>query len=134
MKQIKNLDDLIGKTISATAFEFSELWIKFDDGSFAVFTPTKDYDDCDEIVLNEVDVRNTEHILLELGILSEEEFIENEKKEKEEYEKRKEELEEQEKKRIEEWQRQTYEKLKLKFEILEKNKIEESQLDSLWEI
>lgn len=37
MLQIKDIEDLVGKTIVKSVFNYDEFCLKFEDGSFAVF-------------------------------------------------------------------------------------------------
>lgn len=120
--QIKNKEDLIGKTILSIYIPkntYEEPTILFTDGSFVAFTIedhtegfgyTKKYINIEKHNLN-----NTDKELLEVGIISKQEYEEALKLEDIEREKRQKEYDLKEKERIKLYELEQLEKLKTKY-------------------
>ena len=117
--EIKNIDKLKGKTISDLKLDCSELWLKFTDNTFAVlivnditegFGHTRN-----EVNINQYGKDNTDHTLVDLGLISETEYKEACEQEEIEYQKRQEERDNKEKQRIKNIELEQLEKLKSKY-------------------
>lgn len=118
---IKNINELKGKTITDVKLYSGELWLKFTDKTFTVLV-VNDITEGFEYTKNEVNIYqydkdNTEHTLVDLGIISEKEYEEACKQEELEYQKRQEERNNQEKERIKNIELEQLEKLKSKYEL-----------------
>ena len=103
-KEITNLKDLKGKTIVDTKMDCGDLWIKFSDNTFAVFIVNDITEGFGhrkkEVNLYQYGKDETEHTLVELGLITEQEYQKACEEEELRYKKR--EKEEQERiKRIE---------------------------------
>jgi hypothetical protein len=117
--QIKSLINLNGKTIIDVKKHCDDLWLKFSDNTFAVLVIndiTKGFGQTKtEIDLDEYSRDKTEYILVELGLISKQEYdeaIEQDKLEEEIYAKKR---EIEEKERIEKYELEQLEKLLLKY-------------------
>ncbi|AGO48542.1 hypothetical protein Phi18:3_gp030 [Cellulophaga phage phi18:3] len=77
-KEITELKDLKGKTIVDTKMSCGELWIKFSDDTFAVFIVnniTEGFGHTkEEVNLYQYGKDETEHTLLELGLITKQEY------------------------------------------------------------
>lgn len=100
--QIKNLKELKGKNISDVVSSYGDLYFKFDDNTFAVLIP-KDITEGfgytkTEVNIEDFPIDKTNGSLVDIGIISKEEYLEaleqEEKIEKEIEEKREKEYQE----------------------------------------
>lgn len=117
--EIKNINELKGKTISDLKLDSGELWLKFTDNTFSVlvvnditegFGYTKN-----EVNINQYSKDNTNHTLVYLKLISESEYNEACDQEEIEYQKRQDERDKQEKERIKNIELEQLEKLKSKY-------------------
>jgi hypothetical protein len=117
--EIQNINELKGKTISDLKLDCGELWLKFTDNTFAVlvvnditegFGYTKN-----EVNINQYSKDNTDYSLVDLGLISENEYKQACEKEEIEYQKRQDERDIQENKRIKNIELEQLEKLKSKY-------------------
>ena len=119
--EIESLEELNGKMISDIKSTDGDLWLKFTDNTFVVLI-VKDITEGFRIDRNKVDIceynhDNTCHILVELGIITEEEYKQACEKEEMEYEKRQEEHDKQEQERIRETELKRLEELRSKYNL-----------------
>jgi len=117
--EIKNIKELKGKTIYDLKLSCGDLWLKFTDNTFAVlvvnditegFGYTKN-----EVNINQYGKDNTDHTLVDLSLISENEYKEACEQEEIEYQKRQDERDKQEKERIKNIELEQLEKLKSKY-------------------
>lgn len=117
--EIKNINDLKGKTITNIKLNCGELWLKFSDNTFVVlvvnditegFGYTKN-----EVNANQYGKNNTEHILVDLGIITEHEYKEACEQEEMEHKIRLEERYNQEEERIKDFELEELERIKSKY-------------------
>ena len=117
--EIKIIDELKGKTISDLKLDCGELWLKFTDNTFVVLVVndiTKGFEYTrTEVNINQYGKDNTDHTLVDLGLISENEHKEACEQEEFKYQKRQEELDNQEKERIKNIELEQLEKLKSKY-------------------
>jgi hypothetical protein len=117
--EIKNIHELKGKTISDLKLDCSELWLKFTDNTFAVLVVndiTEGFGHTrNEVNINQYSKDKTDHTLVDLGLISENEYKEACKQEEIEYQKRQEERENQEKERVKNYELEQLGKLKSKY-------------------
>ena len=110
MKEIKDFDDLKGKTIIDYVKDGDELWIKYSDDSFSVFVINDITEGFgyrkEEIGLNHYSKNNTDRPLVELGFISEEECESALKQEEIECEKHHKESILKEEKRVEDYEKE----------------------------
>lgn len=117
--QISNINELKGKTISDFKLDCGDLWLKFTDNTFVVLV-VNDITEGFGYTRNEVNINqygkdNTDHTLVYLGLISEDEYKEARKQEEIEYQKRQDERDKQEKDRIKIVELEQFEKLKSKY-------------------
>ena len=120
--EIHQINDLKGKTISDLRLDNGDLWLKFTDNTFAVLV-VNDITEGFGYTKNEVNINqwgkdNTEHILIDLGLISVGEYEEACKQEEIEYQKRRDEWDKVEKERIEKTELELLEKLNSKYKHL----------------
>lgn len=117
--EITNINELKGKTISDLKLDCGDLWLKFTDNMFVVlvvnditegFGYTKN-----EVNINQYGKDNTDYTLVDLGLISENEYKEACEQEEIKYQKRQEERDNQEKERIKNIELEQLEKLKSKY-------------------
>ncbi len=117
--EIQNINELKGKTISDLKLDCGDLWLKFTDNTFTVlvvnditegFGYTKN-----EVNINQYSKDNTDHPLVDLGLISENEYKQACEQEEIEYQKRQDERDRQEKERIKKIELEQLEKLKSKY-------------------
>lgn len=117
--EIKNIDELKGKIISDLKLDCSELWLKFTDNTFAVLV-VNDITEGFGYTRKEVDINQyskdkTDHTLVDLGLISENEYKEACEQEERENQKRRDERDNQKKERIKNYELEQLEKLKSKY-------------------
>lgn len=117
--EIRNIDELKGKTISDIKPNCGDLWLKFSDNTFAVLV-VNDTTEGFGHTRNEVNIDKfgrgeTDHMLVDLGIISKEEHEEACQREEEEYRKRQEVKDRLERERTENIELEQLEKLKFKY-------------------
>jgi hypothetical protein len=119
--EITNLKDLKGKTISDTKIHLGELWVKFSDNTFAVFIVNDITEGFgyikEEVNLYQYGKDKTEHTLLELGLITKQEYDQACEEEELRYKKREEEREKEEQERIKRIELEQLEKLSKKYGI-----------------
>ena len=117
--EIKNIHELEGKTISNLKLDCGDLWLKFTDNTFAVlvvnditegFGHTKN-----EVNINQYSKDKTDSALVDLGLISQNEYKEACAQEEIEYQKRQVERENQEKERVKNYELEQLGKLKSKY-------------------
>jgi hypothetical protein len=117
--EIKNIHELKGKTISNLKLDCSELWLKFTDNTFAVLVVndiTEGFGHTrNEVNINQYSKDKTDHTLVDLGLISQNEYKEACEQEEIEYRKRQEERENQEKERVKNYELEQLGKLKSKY-------------------
>ena len=117
--EIKNINDLKGKTISDLKIDCSELWLKFTDNTFAVLVVNDTTEGFgytrNEVNINQYSKGKTDHALVDLGLISQNEYKEACKQEEIEYQKKREEQENQEKERVKNYELEQLGKLKSKY-------------------
>lgn len=122
MKQLFKQEELIGKTIAQIILpkeSYQDMWIKFTDNSFVTF----DIEDISKpygyeqkiIVISDLISDNSCEELVELKIISQEDYELSLKKDEEDYQKEVVERELQEKKRIEDYEKKQLEMLNKKY-------------------
>lgn len=119
--EINNITKLKGKTISDLKLAYDELWLKFTDNTFAVLVVndiTEGFGYArNEVNINQYSKDKTDNTLVDLGLISENEYKEACEQEEIEYQKRQEERENQVKERIKNIELEQLEKLKLKYNL-----------------
>lgn len=117
--QIKNIKELKGKTITDIKSDCGELWLKFSDNTFIVLVVNDSTEGFgytkNEVNIYQYDKDNTDHILVDLDIISEKEYKVACKQEERYYQKSQEERDAIEKERIRNIELEQLEKLKLKY-------------------
>jgi hypothetical protein len=117
--ELKNINDLKDKTISDLKLDCGELWLKFTDNTFAILVVndiTQGFGHTRyEVNINQYSKDKTDHTLVDLGLVSENEYKEACEQKEIEYQKRQEERENQEKERVKNYELEQLEKLKLKY-------------------
>ena len=117
--EIKNIHELKGKTISELKLDCSELWVKFTDNTFAVLVVndiTEGFGHTrNEVNINQYSKDKTNHTLVDLGLISQNEYKKACAQKEIEYQKRQEERENQEKERIKNYELEQLGKLKSKY-------------------
>ena len=117
--EIKNIHELKGKTISDLKLDCRELWLKFTDNTFAVLVVndiTEGFGHTrNEVNINQYGKDKTNHTLVDLGLISQNEYKEACEQEEIEYRKRQEERENQEKERVKNYELEQLGKLKSKY-------------------
>lgn len=117
--EIKNIDELKGKTISDLKLDCSELWLKFTDNTFAVLVVndiTEGFGHTrNEVNINQYSKDETDHTLVDLCLISENEYKGACEQEEVEYQKRQYERDNQETERIKNYELEQLEKLKSKY-------------------
>ena len=119
MIEIREIEQLKGKTIIDTYNHMDELWLKFSDGSFAVLV-VEDISEPyghrkEQISLNHYSKDNTDRPFVELGFITEDEWVKALREEEIEFEKYRSEQQEKEKKRIEEYELEQLRNLEEKY-------------------
>lgn len=117
--EIININELKGKTISDLKLDCGDLWLKFTDNTFTVLV-VNDITEVFghpkyEVNINQYGTNKTDHTLIDLGLISKNEYEEACKHEEIEYQKRQEERDNQEKERIKNIELEQLEKLKSKY-------------------
>jgi hypothetical protein len=122
MSKVTNIEELVGKTIFDYHLDREDLYLRFTDETFVkikIFDITEGFgheklkiDLCD---YSEVD--KTDEVLRDLGIISQEEYEEAIKLEKQQYQKRQEEREKQHQEELKKRELQEYQRLKEKLNI-----------------
>lgn len=119
-KQIKKLEELKGKQISNLFIYCDELYLKFSDNTFAVLIPkniTEGFGSAKtEVNIEEYDIDKSNKILVENGIISEEEYLEALKKEEELEKELEEKYKREHQERIEKYELEQLRILKQKYE------------------
>jgi hypothetical protein len=117
--EITNLKGLKGKTIADTKMYFGDLWVKFSDNTFAVFIVNDITESFghkrEEVNLNQYSKDETEPTLLELGLITKQEYENACEKEKLRYKKREEEQQKKEQDRIKRIELEQLDKLSKKY-------------------
>lgn len=117
--EINNIKELKGKTISDLKLDCGDLWLKFADNTFAVLVVNDITEGFgytrNEVNINQYSKDKTDHTLVDLGLISENEHKEACNQEEVEYQKRQDERDRQEKEIIKNIELEQLEKLKSKY-------------------
>lgn len=117
--EISNINELKGKTISDLKLDGGDLWLKFTDNTFAVLVVNDITEGFgytrNEVNINQYSKGKSDHTLVDLGLISENEYIEACEEEEIEYQKRQDERDKQEKERIKNIEVEQLKKLKSKY-------------------
>jgi len=117
--EITKLKDLKGKTIVDTKMYCGDLWVKFSDNTFAVFIVNDITEGFghrkEEVNLYQYGKDETEHTLLELGLITKQEYEKACEEEELRYKKREEEREKEEQDRIKRIELEQLDKLSKKY-------------------
>jgi hypothetical protein len=117
--EITKLKDLKGKTIIDTKMNCGDLWVKFSDNTFAVFIVNDITEGFgyrkEEVNLYQYGKDKTEYTLVELGLITKQEYENACKEEELRYKKREEEREKDEQERIKRIELEQLDKLSKKY-------------------